>query len=152
MNNLDPLARSQIIASLARVQPSAVIRLSTVSRAMRNETANKKQLNALKRLVRRRVARMHHFESPRQPGGPRGRLRSPLHLNRMRAHGMRFYTPRRLAARRTRMVQWRASLAYRNYNHYKTRAMWNRFVRIHAKRPGYNTTITQQQARNMYQV
>ena len=153
MNNLDPLSRQKIIATLARLQPAAVVRLSATSRAMRNETANKKrQIDALKRLVRRRRAIKLHFETPTQPGGPRGRLRSPLHMDRLRARAMTFYTPRRLAARRTKMVGWRATLAYKNYNEHRTNAMWNRFVRIHAKRPGYNATITRQQARNMYRV
>ena len=153
MNNLDPLSRRTIIASLARLQPAAVVRLGTTSRAMQANTANKKrQLDALKRLVRRRVARIRHFESPRQPGRPRGRVRSPLYEARMRAHGLSFYTPRRLAAYKIRQAQWRATLAYKNYEDYRTNAMWNRFVRIHTKRPGFNTTITRQQARNMYHI
>lgn len=151
MNNLDPLARQKIIVSLARLQPASVVRLSMTSRAMRNETENKrKQLNALKRLVRRRVARMRHFESPIHPGGHRGRLSSPLYHARLIAHAYARMTPTRISGQKIRRLLHGAKKAYIDYTRHTTNAMWGRFVRIHAKRPGHTAAITRQQARNMY--
>ena len=154
MNNLDPLSRRTIIASLARLQPAAVVRLGTTSRAMQANTANKKrQLDALKRLVRRRVARIRHFESPRQPGRPRGRLRSPLHEAKIRAAAFRYMSELTRRAAKRHDMYMSAARAYFNYERSGTQANWNRFVRIHAKRPGwFNTSITRQQARNMYHI
>lgn len=141
MNNLDPLARQRIIASLARLQPASVFRLSTTSRTMQAATANKmKQINALKRAIRRRRAIKLHFEH-REPGFS-GRLRNPLFEAKIEAH------------RRTRMTTptrrlWAARRAYSRYEQKGTQNAWNEFVRAHAKR-GIGNIVTRKNARNIY--
>lgn len=149
MNNLDPLTRQRVIAALARVQPTSVYQLGTVSRSMRNETANKqRQLTALKHLVRRKVARIRHFESPIQVGGQRTRLRSALFNAKRTAFGIARLNPMlKKVSRRARRV-FAARKAYEDYQ--KNAGNWNRFVRINAKIGLGNGLMTKEKARRMY--
>lgn len=147
MNNLDPASRQRLISLLAIKNPASVYRLSATSRSLKNNTAEKRrQLNALKSVVRRKAAYVRHFKSV-TPGGQK-RLSSPLFEARRGATVIAKSLPVvRKASHRARRV-FAARKAYADYQH--GRGTWNRFVRINAKIGLGNSPMTKEKARKMY--
>lgn len=146
-SNLDPASRQQVIRALSRVDPATAVRLATVSRAMQNNSSQvQSQLDALKRVVRRKVARMRHFT-------PTGRLNENLWENRITAIRRGQMSPaRRRAAIKRHLVMVSVPRAYTDYltaSRGNKNAAWNRFVRIYVKSGG-RANITREQARNRY--
>lgn len=145
------------------MDPKTLVRFAATSRNARAMSSpERKQVNLIKRLVRRRAAIIQHFEN-RRPAtatrrGSKGRIASPLYRNRIeairRAKAIREAKNRENAkaialAMKLRRLRQTASQAYLNYQRAGTNAAWNRFVLIHRKtlKPG-QPNITRTEARN----
>lgn len=141
--NLDPASRARFIQIMARIDPATAARLAAVKS---ESEQTRSQLNVLKRLVRRRVARLRHFS-------PSGRLVSPLSQVRMRAVRRAHMSPASVSATKFRSRRFAANVAYMKY---QTSAvgnrnrLWNIFTRVHAKSGRVPRNITRNVAHKMY--
>ena len=143
MNNLQPELLYEVARALARQSPATVYRLSLVNKKTKQAVAPTiRSLNALKRLIRRRVAIMRHFNQY-------GRLGNALYREKAKAVARSHMTPnqKRRSQQRNRAIA--ASVAYARYQNSGTEVAWNRFVRAHIA-AGRNRTITRAIARNTY--
>ena len=136
------------------MDPKTLVRFAATSRNARAMSSpERKQVNLIKRLVRRRQAIKKHFEHRRPAtdpqGGFRGRLTGNLFNAKMNAHARSQMTPAaRLQAKLNEQLLQHAR-AYWKYLNNRTNDSWNRFVRIHIKSGG-NAHITRRAASRLY--
>ena len=130
------------------MDPKTLVRFAATSRNARAMSSpERKQVNLIKRLVRRRQAIKKHLTATQ--GGFRGRLTGNLFNAKMNAHARSQMTPAaRLQAKRDQQLLQHAR-AYGKYLTNRTNDSWNRFVRIHIKEGG-NKNITRRAASRLY--
>ena len=120
------------VASLVarRMDPTTLVRYAATSTStMRQTSPERRRINILKRLVRRRKAVSTHM------GGSHPRLSATLHANRMNAI-RRAQRPNIAQASKLRRLRLQAGRAHWQYQLAGTNNTWNKFVRIHIKSGG----------------
>jgi hypothetical protein len=143
-NRIDKVMKPVVKA----LSPKSIIRYGATSRSAYNSLALERgRIAALKRILRRRVARMKHFNTPPIPGARRF-LRPSLQHARTVAITRAGMSPsmrrRAILIARTQAARnafWKTSP--------KNQESWNRFIRIHVKSGG-SPSITLRRAVRMY--
>ena len=125
------------VVGTRKLSPKSLVRYAATSKNAYQSTAiERSRIAALKRVLRRRIARMRHFEN--------GVLRTSLHEARTTAVARASMTPAERRARRVSAVRnafWRV-----NPNN---PAQWRRFVQLHVASGG-SPNITVRNAIRMY--
>lgn len=125
------------------MSPKTLLRYAATSKSVWNATnVERRRIDALKRVVRRRVARMRHFDVL----GPLRRLKLPLFENRNAAIQRLTMSPGNVQAVKRERVRREARRAYGTY---VRNGNWNQFVRVHMKSGG-KPNISRLEARRMY--
>lgn len=140
MNSLDPASRVHLLQTLARVDPRSLSRFATTSRsALQNTQQISSRINALRRVVRRKIARKRMGR----------RLSSPLFRAKQEAvRRSRMTAEQRRHAIRRHIVR-ESDRAFIQYFNNPSNATWNRFVRVYVKSGG-RPNITRNQARALH--
>jgi hypothetical protein len=150
-SNIDPASRQQVFRALLRVDPATAVRLAAVSKSMQqNSGPLRAQLDALKRVVRRKVARMRHIETV----GGRSRLinQSLWNARQTAAQRGQMSPESRRASIKKHLRISVATRAYRRFESAKVgnrNAAWNRFVQIYVSSGG-KPNITRNEAFRLY--
>jgi len=150
-SNLDPASRQKVIRALSQVDPATAVRLAAVSKSMQqNSGPSRSQLDALKRVVRRKVARMRHIETA---GGSSRLINDNLWRAGQEAARRGKMTPANRQDAIKRHLMFRA--VPRAYTQYlaaqvgNKNAAWNRFVRVYIKSGG-KPNINRKEAWRLY--
>ncbi len=136
------------------MDPKTLVRFAATSRNARAMSSpERKQVNLIKRIVRRRQAIKKHFEN-RRPAtatrrGSKGRLTGNLFNAKLAAHERSRMTPEAVLRSKLRERRLQAGRAYWKYAGNRTNDSWNRFVRVHVKSGGL-PNINRATARRMY--
>lgn len=131
------------------LSPKSLIRYASTSRNAYESTAlERKRIAALKRVLRRRVARERHFDTPPFYGAHR-MLRPELQQARNNAAARAGMTPEQRRRNIQRMRVRAAHDAFWQAMSTDNRASWNRFVRLHVKAGG-NPAVTRHNAISRY--
>lgn len=125
------------------MSPKTLVRYAATSKNAWNATnVERRRIDTLKRLLRRRVARKRHFDVL----GPLRRLKLPLFQNRAAAVQRLSMSPGTVQAVKKSRARREAARAY---GRYLQNGSWNQFVRVHVKSGG-RPNITRLEARRMY--
>lgn len=136
------------VVTTGKLSPKSLMRYATTSRNAYQSTAlERNRIATLKRVLRRRVSRMRHFNEPLRRQGVlllRPYLRQEKDVAIARSQMSPTQKRRNIYSRRMGAIQrafWRTNLS--------DDAAWKRFVRIHVKAGG-DPSITIKNAINMY--
>jgi hypothetical protein len=125
------------------MSPKTLLRYAATSKSAWNATnIERRRIDALKRVVRRRQARKRHFDA----FGPLRRLKLPLFENKATAIRRLSMSPGTIRdVKRRRAIRE----ARRAYGTYLQNGNWNHFVRVHIKSGG-KPNISRKEAFRMY--
>ena len=128
------------------MSPKTLLRYAATSKNAWNATnVERRRIDALKRVLRRRVARTRHFDA----FGPMRRLKLPLFQNRAAAVQRLSMSPGTVQRVKIARARREAGRAYGTYERNGTNNAWNQFVRVHIKSGG-KPNISRLEARRMY--
>lgn len=134
------------VVNAKKLSPKSLVRYAATSRRAYESTAiERSRIAALKRVLRRRIARMRHFEPPH--GSPRFLTR-----NLQEAHAIAIARAGMSPGLRKRNAQMRRIQAVRiafGRLHPGTNAQWRRFVQMHVNIGG-SPSITFKNAVRLY--
>jgi len=125
------------------MSPKTLVRYAATSKNAWNATnVERRRIDTLKRVLRRRIARKKHFDA----FGPLRRLKLPLFENRAAAVQRLTMSPG--TVQRVKIARARRE-AGRAYGTYVQTGNWNQFVRVLIKSGG-KPNINRLEARRMY--
>lgn len=125
------------------MSPKTLVRYAATSKNAWNATnVERRRIDALKRVLRRRIARKRHFDVL----GRMRRLKLPLFDNRAAAIQRLAMSPG--TVQRVKIARARREAA-RAYGRYVQTGNWNQFMRVHIKSGG-KPNINRLEARRMY--